>query len=180
MLRSASFLLRAGVFSPNVSYRAPSGNSGVIMATRLLSAKKNKAKKAKKAKKGEPEDNDKEDEWIANLIDTAEAVRKSKHPFTPEEQEEHKRIGREYNRQRMIQDNMFKKDLSTKIWMQQDAMNALPEALRKAAAEIDETPPPEDRPFPIFLTPPVPGLNLKDESKEDDEDPDFEAPESEY
>ena len=69
----------------------------------------------------------------------------------------------------MIQDNLFKKDLSTKIWMQQDALNALPEALRQAALVTDDTPPPEDRPFPIFMTPPVPGLNLKDESQEDDD-----------
>lgn len=82
----------------------------------------------------------------------------------------------------MMQDNMFKKDLSTKIWMQQDALRALPEALRQAASVVDDTPPPEDRPFPIFMTPPVPGLNLKDESKEDeDEDFELEAPtRSEY
>mgnify|MGYP005994530231 CR=1 FL=1 len=106
---------------------------------------------------------------------------RQKHPFTAEEKEEHKRIGVEYNRQRMIEDNKFKKDLSTKIWIQQDALNALPEALRQAASEIDETPPPEDRPFPIFLTPPVPGLNLKDESQEEDEDLELDSPtQSEY
>jgi hypothetical protein len=44
--------------------------------TFCAAAKKSKAKKVKKAKKGEPEENDKEEEWIANLIDTAEAVRK--------------------------------------------------------------------------------------------------------
>jgi hypothetical protein len=59
--------------------------------------------------------------------------------------------------------------------MQQDAVNALPEALRAAALVLDETPPPEDRPFPIFMTPPVPGLNLKDETQEEDEDLELEG-----
>ena len=81
----------------------------------------------------------------------------------------------------MIQDNKFKKDLSTKAWLQQEAIKALPEHLRAAALIVDDTPPPEDRPFPIFMTPPVPGLNLKDESKQDDDAPELEgSKDSEY
>ena len=79
MLRSASFLLRTvGVTQQGVSHRASPCLRSNVMTTRLLCAvvKKNKAKKAKKAKKSDGEENDKEEEWIANLIDTAESVRK--------------------------------------------------------------------------------------------------------
>lgn len=79
MLRSASFLLRTIRVAKDVSHGAlPCVRSGV-MTSRLFceDVKRNKAKKVKKVKKiGEPEENDKEEEWISNLIDTAEAVRK--------------------------------------------------------------------------------------------------------
>ena len=77
MLRSASFLLRTAGVSQRSVCVSPCLRSEVI-TTRLFCAavKKNKAKKVKKVKKGEGEENDKEEEWITNLIDTAEAVRK--------------------------------------------------------------------------------------------------------
>lgn len=76
MLRSVSVLLRATGGS-HVSRQAVGGSSAYMTSrTFCAAAKKSKAKKVKKAKKGEPEENDKEEEWIANLIDTAEAVRK--------------------------------------------------------------------------------------------------------
>ena len=87
---------------------------------------------------------------------------RSRDLFSEEELEEHARIGREYNRQRMIQDNQINKDLSTKIWLQQEAMRALPDHLRKHAEVVDEEPPPRDRPYPIWYTPPIPGANFKD------------------
>lgn len=161
MFSRASILLRITAEHPRAVY---------LPRPLCTAAAKKKAKKSKKAKKGEGNDEDKEDDWIAHLIDTAESVRKTKFPFSEEEEAEHKRIGAEYTRQRMIQDNQFKKDLSTKIWLQQEALRALPPSLRQAAEEVDDTPPPEDRPFPIFMTPPVPGLNLRDESADDEEE----------
>lgn len=85
-----------------------------------------------------------------------------KHEFTEEEKAEHMRIGKEYNRQRMIQHNKMNKDLSLKMWLQDEAMNAMPVELLQHALEIDYTPPPRDRPWPIFKTPPIHELNLKD------------------
>lgn len=81
MLRSASLLLRTagGSQQYSVSTRILPCLRKDVITTRLFcaAAKKSKAKKAKKAKKGDAgEENDKEEEWISNLIDTAEAVRK--------------------------------------------------------------------------------------------------------
>jgi hypothetical protein len=93
--------------------------------------------------------------------------------FTPEELVEHSRIAREYQRQSTIVHNQLQKDMTDKIWMQQEAMRSLPEHLRAAALICDETPPPEDRPWPIWDTPPIAGFNpqdyLDDGKKADDE-----------
>ena len=67
----------------------------------------------------------------------------------------------------MIQHNKMNKDLSTKMWLQDEAMNALPKDLLQHALVIDSTPPPPDRPWPILMTPPIPDLNLKDMEEEE-------------
>lgn len=79
--------------------------------------------------------------------------------FTEEQQAEHKRIGREYQQQMMKRRNKTDKDLATKIWLQQEAIRALPEDLRAQAVIIDETPPPSDRPWPVYATPPIKGFD---------------------
>lgn len=75
--------------------------------------------------------------------------------FTDEEMKEHFKIGREYNRQSTIRHNKLQKDLSTKIWLQHEALAAMPEHLRIEALICDETPAPDDRVMPIFDTPPI-------------------------
>lgn len=90
--------------------------------------------------------------------------------FPPEVAEEHARIGREYNRQMFIQHNQHVKDMTLKIYLRQDAMKALPPDLYKLASVIDETPPPRNRPYPIWYTPPVPGLLLTDPDGEENEE----------
>lgn len=55
------------------------------------------------------------------------------------------------------------KDIADKIWLQQEAMRALPDHLRAAALVIDDEPPPPDRDgMTIWDTPPIKGFNIKD------------------
>jgi hypothetical protein len=59
----------------------------------------------------------------------------------------------------------MEKDLTTKIWLQQEAIRAIPDHLVAAALVIDDTPPPGnpwERPFPNWDTPPIPGFNPAD------------------
>jgi hypothetical protein len=95
---------------------------------------------------------------------------RSRHEFPEDIAAEHARIGREYNRQMFIQHNQEVKDLTLKIYLQQDAMKALPPDLFELASVIDETPPPRNRPYPIWHTPPVPGLLLNDPDGEENEE----------
>jgi hypothetical protein len=90
--------------------------------------------------------------------------------FSEVELAEHSRIAKEYNRQMFIYDNQMKKDLSIKIWLQQEALRSLPVDLRNLAEVVDETPPPKNRPYPMWLTPPVPGLELENPDEDDNED----------
>lgn len=142
--------------------------------TRSFAEAKAVKKQPKKAKKGTEtkkvkggEEMDKQDEHLHRFIDAIDEVKTLKHDFTEEELAEHHRIGLEYNRQMMIQHNKMNKDLSTKMWLQDEAMNALPKDLLQHALVIDSTPPPPDRPWPIFMTPPIPELNLKDMEEEE-------------
>lgn len=80
--------------------------------------------------------------------------------FSPEEMEEHNRIGREYHRQSTIRQNKMDHDLSNKIWLQQEAIRALPPNLREHAMTIDTTTPPPDRPWPYYETPPIKGFSI--------------------
>ena len=59
-----------------------------------------------------------------------------------------------------IQHNQRVKDLTLKMCLQQEAQKALPPDLAKLAAVPDDNPPPRNRPYPIWLTPPIPGLEL--------------------
>lgn len=97
-------------------------------------------------------------------------------PYSDEEKAEFDRIRTEYNRQTTIQDNKFKKDIATKMWLQQEAIKALPEQYREAAEDIDTSKPPRDRPWPMFNTPPVENaesiVDVDDEGDDDEEDED--------
>lgn len=80
--------------------------------------------------------------------------------FSDEEQAEHNRIGKEYNRQSTQDHNRLEHDLTNKVWLQQEAMRALPPKLREAAEILDETPPPPHRPWPLYHTPPIKDFNI--------------------
>lgn len=54
------------------------------------------------------------------------------------------------------------RDLTDKIWLQQEALRALPAHLLEHAMIIDDTPPPADRPWPKYDTPPIKGFNPMD------------------
>jgi hypothetical protein len=80
--------------------------------------------------------------------------------FSAAEMEEHNRIGREYHRQYTIRQNKMDHDLTNKIWLQQEAIRALPPSLQEHAMTIDNTPPPSDRPWPYYETPPIKGFSI--------------------
>ena len=116
-------------------------------------------------------------EALQKFIETAEQAKEIDLGFSEEELAEHFRIGQEYAKQSTIRSNKHGSDLSTKIWLQQEAMRALRADLRAHAEIIDDTPPPPDRPWPIWMTPPIKGFNPRDymgnkgdnEDEEDDE-----------
>lgn len=82
--------------------------------------------------------------------------------FSEEEQAEHERIATEFNRQSRIRSNQIDKDLADKIWLQQEALRALPAHLVAHAKSLDSPAPPSDRPWPFYDTPPIKGFNIKD------------------
>eukprot|EP00604_Paraphysomonas_vestita_P001040 CAMPEP_0174822344 /NCGR_PEP_ID=MMETSP1107-20130205/15162_1 /TAXON_ID=36770 /ORGANISM="Paraphysomonas vestita, Strain GFlagA" /LENGTH=148 /DNA_ID=CAMNT_0016041001 /DNA_START=142 /DNA_END=588 /DNA_ORIENTATION=- len=92
-----------------------------------------------------------------------------RHKFPEDVAAEHLRIGKEYNRQMFIQHNQMVKDLTLKIYLQQDALKALPPDLAKLAAIPDHTPPPRLRPYPLWETPPIEGAFLEDPDEDKDE-----------
>lgn len=70
--------------------------------------------------------------------------------YTPEEMENNAKIAREYQLQRNALHRLRSKDLSNKIWLQQEALKAMPVELREQALICDESPPPLDRPWPYW------------------------------
>jgi hypothetical protein len=88
--------------------------------------------------------------------------RRRQEEFTPEEQAEHARIGREYNRQCFIRHNRYQKDLALKAWLMNEAFNNLPAHLKEHAGTIDASPPPENLPIPEWHTPPIKDFNVQD------------------
>ena len=98
-----------------------------------------------------------------------------KFDYSDEELAEHARIAKNYQRKKLQEKNKMNKDIADKIWLQQEAMRALPDHLRAAAEVIDDEPPPEDREFTIWQTPPIKGFNIRDyENDGVDEDGDGE------
>jgi len=64
------------------------------------------------------------------------------------------------------------------MWLQQEAINALPQHLRAHALILDSTGTPGERPWPIFDTPPIEGFDVskfvgaESDSFDDDEEED--------
>jgi hypothetical protein len=100
---------------------------------------------------------------IYRFVKAMMSAEKAKIKFSPEEMAEHKRIADIYNRETSKRQAREDKDIATKIWLQQAAIEAIPtERLKDAALVIDETPPPTNRPFPFFATPPIKGFDVSD------------------
>jgi len=126
-----------------------------VAATGTNQTAKRKQKEAEGSKKQEVE-------WMNKFIMTSEAAKNYKPDYSEEEKAEHARIAMEYYRKMTELNNKIDKELATKIWLQQEALRSLPDNLRIAAEIIDDTPPPPDRPWPVYATPPIKGFNVRD------------------
>ena len=115
---------------------------------------------------------------LNRYVEVAEEAKRFKPDFTEEELKEHERIAKEFQRQSFRRHNALEKDLATKIWLQQEAMRAMPNELYQEAIKIDDTPPPANRPWPYFDTPPIEGFNVNDYIKSGDNDEEDEEEEA--
>ncbi|GMH33451.1 hypothetical protein BSKO_01285 [Bryopsis sp. KO-2023] len=93
------------------------------------------------------------DEKIQKLLKMYKETKKQAVEKTPEEVKEGMAKAKEYNRKKMIQHREIQKDMSDKRRLLKSALKALPERLRGAAAEWDDTPPPSNMPFPTDTPP---------------------------
>ena len=75
---------------------------------------------------------------------------------------EHKRIAEEYNKESFRRKNKYDKELSLKVWLQNEALDALPENLKEHANTLDDSPMPLNRPYPMWHTPPIKGFKVSD------------------
>lgn len=145
-----------------------------------------KPKKKKKAKSGKgAEDSSAVASENENILDhkqfdafikaTAEADEATKKiEWSEEEKKEHFRIGRTFNIQSFVRHQRLAKDTSDKIWLMQEALRALPPNLQESARVIDEEPPPSDRPWAMWSTPPIKGFDDTPYAKAEDGDTDGE------
>ena len=126
------------------------------------------------AAKRDKKDNEKTiAESLTKFMMASEEAKAFKPDFSDEELAEHAKIGRIYQQRTTQRHNRLQKDLATKVWLQHDALRSLPDNLRVHAEIIDDTPPPPDRPWPYFQTPPIKDFDAKQfMGKNDDEDDD--------
>lgn len=151
----------------------PSPNKPGVKAKNPAPATKGGTNKNAAAKKAKTSNEKTIAEHLTKFIMAAEEAKAFKPDFSEEELAEHARIGRIYQQKMTQRHNRTQKDLATKIWMQHDALRSLPEGLRAHAETIDDTPPPPDRPWPFFQTPPIKDFNAKQfMGKKEDEDDD--------
>ena len=114
-------------------------------------------------------------EAIERFVEVTEKATKLKLDLTDEEKKEHERIAKEYVKQNQIRHNKYEKDLTTKIYLQKDALKALPVQLNIAASVIDHEPPPSDRPMAVWATPPIKGFDIRDYVGKQNEDDEFDG-----
>ena len=88
-----------------------------------------------------------------------------KEEFSAEELAEHARIAKEYNRQSMLRHQRLEKDLTLKIWLMKDALDALPANLKEHANSLDTSTAPESRPMPRWHTPAIKGFKAENYMK---------------
>lgn len=65
--------------------------------------------------------------------------------------------------------------MATKCWLQGEAIRSMRPDLKLQAEILDEEPPPFDRPWPFWNTPPIKGFNARDYMKKVDENDDYEV-----
>ena len=95
-----------------------------------------------------------ETDWMQQFLDKADEVGRRKIQLSEDKKKRNFEVGREFNRQTTIRDNMYNKDITDKIWLQQDAIRALPQNLLAACLLVDDTPPPDEHVPAIFTMPP--------------------------
>ena len=147
-----------------------------LQATRGFAKKAGGFKAAGKSKAAKREGGEGKgmQDTLNRFVEVAEEAKRFKPEYSEEELAEHSRIAKEYQRQSQIRHNQMEKDISTKIWLQQEALRAIPTDMYEACVEIDDTPPPANRPWPFFATPPVEDFNPRDYMKTEDDDDDDE------
>jgi hypothetical protein len=156
---------------------------GSYGAIRCLAVGKSKGKAGGKGKKGVMEEQElskerirkltEENQSMFNFVKASIKADRAKLDLSDSERAEHKRIADEYNRQTSRADAAMMQDLAVKAWLQQAAIDAIPDnKLKTAALIVDEEPPPNNRPWPFFDTPPMVDFDITefDGSKERDDD----------
>jgi len=106
-------------------------------------------------------------EDINQFVDFVEAAKSYKYAWSDEELAHHEAVAKEYTRQSQIRHNQLEKDLADKIWLQQEAMRALPANMHAEALVLDDTPPPPERPWPVFDTPPIEDFDWKAHTRQE-------------
>ena len=111
-----------------------------------------------------------EEEAITIFHSAAVSAKKWKVPFSDEEMVEHERIAKVFNAESFRYKNRTDKDLTNKIYLMKEAIAVMPAHLCEAALKVDETPPPQDRPWALFSTPPIKDFNVKEYMKADEDE----------
>jgi hypothetical protein len=87
----------------------------------------------KKVERGQKNNDEENVDHIMKFIEVAELAKRHKCDFSEEELIEHSRIGKEFQKKSIYKRQMLEKDLSNKIWLQQEAIRSMPESFRAAA-----------------------------------------------
>jgi hypothetical protein len=89
--------------------------------------------------------------------------------------ERHAAVGKRYQVESYRLNNQINKDLSVKIWLMHEALRSLPENYRLQAEVMEDSIPPEDRPLPLWDSPPIKGFDPEPFRKKANNDDDFGA-----
>ena len=136
--------------------------NGVVVRSLATKVKSGRGKDSQK--KGPSSEDRKEKaqvEMIQKFVLAAEAAKQFKPKFSEDEQRQHETIAREYQVQMRRRSNRHGKDIACKIWLQEEALRSLPLSLQKSAEAIDEMPPPSNRPWALYQTPPLKGFDIR-------------------
>jgi hypothetical protein len=95
-------------------------------------------------------------EWIYHIF-----FFRIKPEFSEEELAEHARIAKQYTVESFRRTNEINRDLSNKIWLQQEALRALPDHLLEHAYSAEGISVPPQRLMPMYYTPPVKDFDIR-------------------